>query len=501
MSLADRIEEAIAYEVEARRVPSISYALVDSDGVLASGQVTRRGAAAPTDASLFRVGSLTKMITAIAAMQLVAQDKLRFDGDLGDVLQVAPGATLRQFLSHTSGLTREAGVGHYLDDSAPPLDETVRSLAALPRKVASGIYRYSNAGFALVGAAVQTASGMSYADYVREHIFRPLGMTETRVGFGDPSRLAAAQTWAFGGDTPAPLFNLGGESAGNVVSTLGDMARFARALLTGDRLPALEPMWSVPGDRGYGLGFAVDRLDGHRTVGHGGVVYGYASLLTALPDDGLAVVLFGTMDMTNQVLSRLGAYALRLALAEGGHGPEPKPPAHTAPVLGHDLAGDYWRRDGAARIELRERDDGLYLLEAGVPLEVRSYGKVLVIDGRIQGQATDGSFLGLEIDPDGIRFRGALWTAQPPAFSSPSADLALHLGTYGPDFMPTHLTFRDGRLHCLIEALCAHTCEPIGGNRYQMLGPLYEDETLEVGVTHDGRRALRVGEMLLDRLG
>jgi D-alanyl-D-alanine dipeptidase len=123
-----------------------------------------------------------------------------------------------------------------------------------------------------------------------------------------------------------------------------------------------------------------------------------------------------------------------------------------------------------------------------------------VIDGRIQGQGTDGTFLPVEIVPDGLRWRGELWVPGPLPLSAPPAALAGHLGTYGPDFMPTHLTFSDGRLNCLIEALCAHTCEPVGGNRYLMRGPLYEDEVLEVGVFKDGRPALRVGEMFLDRL-
>ncbi len=504
MSLEEAIEGALRWEVDARRMPSISYALIDRERVVASAHIARRGAVAPTEASLFRIGSLTKMMTAAAAMKLVGAGKLDLDLDIGDVLPVARGASLRQLMSHTSGLTREAGLGHYLDGTAAPLDATVRSLAGLPRKVAAGTYRYSNAGFALVGAAVEATSNRAYADCLRDQILLPLGMGNTGVGFDDASRagLAPAQTWTFDGDTPAPLFNLGSAPAGNVVSTLRDMARFAQALLRGELLArtTLEAMWAVPGERGYGLGFAVDRLDGRRTVGHGGVVYGYASLLTALPDDGLAVVLFSTMDMTNQVLSRLGAYILRAALAERGLGRAPQPPVRTAAVIGRNFAGTYSLGGGAAHVELRQDGDGLYLLERGVPFEVRANGHRLVIDGRIQGQGSDGALLPIEIVPDALRWRGERWVQGPPPLSSPPAAVAGHLGTYGPDFMPTHLTFSSGRLNCLIEALCAHTCEPIGGNRYLMHGPLYEDEVLEVGVFNDGRAALRVGEMLLERL-
>jgi CubicO group peptidase (beta-lactamase class C family) len=506
MSLAETIEDAICWEVEARRIPSISYALVDRDRTLASGHVARPGLIPPTESSLFRIGSLTKMVTAVAAMQLAGTGQLGLDDDIGNHLQIAPGATLRQILSHTSGLTREARTGHYLDDSEPPLAETVRSLAAFPRKVAPGIYRYSNAGFALMGALVEARAGVPYADYLREHIFTPLGMNDTAVGFDATSkaRIAPAQMWSFSGDTSAPLFNLGGPAAGNVVSTLGDMGRFARAMLRDGLLPrkAMEAPWSVPGggERGYGLGFAIDRLDGRRTVGHGGVVYGYASLLTALPDDGLAIVLFGTMDMTNSVLSRIGTYALRLALAERGDGKLPRPLVRTTPVIGRELSGDYWRTDGSDRIELRERDDGLFLLESGVPLEIRANGKALVIDGRLQGQDGDDAFLPVEVVPEGIRWRGELWTAQPPPFVAPPSDLAPHLGIYGPRFLPLHLFFRDGKLRGSAEGLAAHTCDPIGDNRYVMRGWLLEDEVLEVGLVRNGRAALKVGEMLFERL-
>lgn len=506
MNPAEAIEDAIRWEVEGKRIPSISYALVDRQRVLASGHVALTGTIEPTASSLFRIGSLTKMITSVALMQLVEAGRLGLDDDIGDHLQVARGATLRQILSHTSGLTREARVGHYLDDSEPALAETVSSLAAFPRKIASGAYRYSNAGFALLGAVIEACAAMPYADYVRDRIFTPLGMTDSAVGFDAKSkaRLAPAGMWGFAGDTPAPLFNLGGPAAGSIVSTLGDMARFAQAMLGDGLLPrkAMETLWSIPSgsERGYGLGFAIDRLDARRTIGHGGVVYGYASLLTALPDDGLAIVLFGTMDMTNSVLSRIGSYALRLALAERGDGKPPETLIRTTVLIRRELAGDLWKADGSDRIELRERDDGTFLLENSVPLEIRANGTTLVIDGRLQGRDADGAFVTVEVVPEGIRWRGELWTAQQPPVVGPPDKLAPYIGAYGPKFLPLHLFFRDGKLRCSAEGLVGHVCDPIGGNRYVMRGSLLDDEILEVGLVENGRPAIRVGEVLFQRL-
>jgi CubicO group peptidase (beta-lactamase class C family) len=112
--------------------------------------------------------------------------------------------------------------------------------------------------------------------------------------------------------------------AGSMYSTVTDLGRFVSVLLArgqttnGSLLkPAtLEQMWSPqfpnPGGRVFGLGFIVNSLDGHRLVGHGGAIYGFATTLDLLPEDKVGVIVIATKDAVNAVTERIGEEALRL---------------------------------------------------------------------------------------------------------------------------------------------------------------------------------------------
>ena len=161
------LRAAIAHEVADKAIPSISYALFDTKSVLAQGHIVPSGAPPlPADVRL-RIGSITKTFTALAAMREVEAGRLDLDADVSRYLGAFDVTwrgervplTLRRLLSHRSGLTREAGRGHYLADDAIPLGATVDSLRRSRLKVAPDTYRYSNAGFALVGACIEAASG------------------------------------------------------------------------------------------------------------------------------------------------------------------------------------------------------------------------------------------------------------------------------------------------------------------------------------------------------
>jgi CubicO group peptidase (beta-lactamase class C family) len=160
-------DELVAYEVADKAIPSISYVLFEKNDVLEWRNVA--SGAALRDDSLFRIGSVSKTFAAILAMRLVGQGKLDLDADIAavidgfspiDPMHGAP-VTLRKLLSHRSGLTREAGPGGYLDPHAPTLAVTVEGLAGSRLKAASdgSQYHYSNAGYAVVGRAVELAAG------------------------------------------------------------------------------------------------------------------------------------------------------------------------------------------------------------------------------------------------------------------------------------------------------------------------------------------------------
>ncbi|HZY49532.1 MAG TPA: serine hydrolase domain-containing protein [Devosia sp.] len=520
MELGD-LDDLIDYEVADKAIPSISYVLFDRNDVLALRHSAQAGRL-PEDA-LFRIGSVSKTFAAVLAMRLVEQGKLDLDADIATYL---PGfeptnphgggpITLRRLLSHRSGLTREARDGGYLDDRGVSLATTVAGLALSTLKAPSdgSAYFYSNAGFAVIGRAIERVVARSYAEHLGQTLFGPLGLDDSAITIGrdDRARLAPAAMWtAAGGEYAAPLFDLGSAPAGNITAPLVDVARWGQALLRGGDGAVgdetLKAMWSAAGPgpaRGYGLGFQTDVLDGFRSVGHGGAVYGYSTAFTLLPEVGLGAAVVTTLDFTGELAARLVRRALRTALGARGLAKPPRP-ARRLPSAGGamagELAGRYLSDDGAA-IELWASGIRLILQENGVPMEIRPIGQGrFVLDGRLQGEETTHPFPTAEIGDGIVRWKDRDWRRSADRNAAPPPQLAPHLGAYDPGFMPTSLSVSAGQLICRIENLSPHVCEPLGDNRFLMHGPMYEREILTLGVLDErGRPAIRVGEMLLSK--
>lgn len=541
--IASRFEELITHQVNDKGLPSISYAIVNRGGILASGHIATEGRhVVPDDASVFRIGSLSKMFTTLGLMQLAEKELVDIDADITTYIPHfkpynpfanAPSGTLgseitlRKLMSHTAGIVREPKSGHYLDAHRPSLTETVDELAVstLKEDPSKGVMRYSNAGIAVVGSVIERVSGLSYPDYIAENILAPLGMTDTAVTLTPEieRKLAPAFMWTVDGDVPAPVFDLGGSPAGNIYSTVPDMARFASALINGGfaadgrrmvRPDTLLRMWEPVGERppgyegpqkGYGLGFGVGRMDGWLSVGHSGAVYGYATHMSVLPHAGLACLIFSTLDFTNQIAGRLANLGLQVALAarKMGEMPSRPEPVKTAtPTEMQNLSGHYVRADGKETVEIRPGNARLYLMGDGLPLEIRPVTQTeFIVDGRLHSDGTDYQHRQVMFPGEGqMTWKGADWQKTAPDMTAPPEALAPHLGAYGPEFNITTLSYENGRLICLIEYFCTHDCEPLGGNLYRMHGSLYEDETLELGARDEnGIAGIRVGPMFLAR--
>jgi D-alanyl-D-alanine dipeptidase len=514
----EALADAVAWEVAERAIPSISFVVFDAAGRVDARHITGDGAPL-ADGTSFRIASISKSFTALTALRAVERGALDLDDDIAPLLgDFAPSwqgrparLTLRLLLSHRSGLMREAARGHYLDPDPPPLAGTVDSLRHASLKAApdGASYRYSNAGYALAGACIEAAVGVDWGAAVSEAVLEPLGLrhTRTRLGPAERARLAPALMWDGESEWPAPVFALGGAPAGAMLSTLGDMAAYGQALLRAEGLlsPALRAMMTTPaggGDSGYGLGLAVDRLDGHRTLGHGGALYGYAAQFTLLPEAGIGLFMVATLDASGELVTRLTRYGLRLALAARGCGERPTPPRRLPRpdvTLAADLVGRYASESGVA-LDIRRRAGRLELIDRGVPLELRPLdGARFVLDGRLHGEATSRPDALLERVGRDVRWSGTLWRRDGAVAAVPP-DLAPHLGRYGPAMLPTRLVASGDGLVCVLEGLFPQRCEPVGSGRYRLGPGLYEDEPLQLGATKDGRPALRVGAMLLERL-
>ncbi len=277
-----------------------------------------RAAHRPVDpaASLFRIGSTSKLFTWTAVMQLVERGQVDLDADVNTYLKgvrIPPAfgrpVTLRALMTHTAGF--EDGAAGYLSTFDPHPDRSIaHAMAAhMPRRVRppATIPAYSNYGAALAGLVVEQVSGAPFDDYVRRNIFDPLGMRNTTFEEPLPPRLAALQTLPYvrenGLLTPKPIETIAGfRPAGSVAASGLDMTRFMLACLQDGELDGariLKPetarlmlgtaFQTDPRLPGMALGFYESRINGVRLVGHGGATDAFLTSLMLAPDQRLGV--------------------------------------------------------------------------------------------------------------------------------------------------------------------------------------------------------------------
>ena len=321
----DLLEAWIEGQRVARQLPGVSMGLVHDQTLIWSGgfgwaNVERREPA--TADTLYRIGSITKLFTATALLILRDEGKLHLDDPLTAHLpwfQMKAGAdatgtiTIRHLLTHTSGLPREGAFPYFTDSRFPSLDEIRARLPLQERPLpVEARWKYSNLGATLAGEVVGAAAGEPYADFVRRRILAPLGMTATLVATPEPGhpRLATGYARRLLGSAPTPFNDLRGlTAAGNMTTSVADLARFAMLQLRGGpaggaqilagrtlaemhRVHWLEPDWQA----GWGLGFRLLRVRGKTLVGHGGALRGFRSNLQICPADKIAVIAFVNSD-------------------------------------------------------------------------------------------------------------------------------------------------------------------------------------------------------------
>jgi len=318
-SAIDLLEAWIEAQRVARDLPGLSIGIVHGQSLVWSGgfgwaDVTRREPA--TADTLYRIGSITKLFTATALLILRDAGKLHLDDPLATHLpwfQMKAAAadagtiTIRHLLTHTSGLPREGAFPYFTDSRFPSIDEIRARLPLQERPLPTETrWKYSNLGATLAGEVVAAVAGEPYVDFVRRRILEPLGMTATLVASPEPDhpRLATGYARRLLGGAPAPFNDLRGlTAAGNMTTSVADLARFAMLQLRGGaaggaqilsgrtlaemhRVHWLEPEWQA----GWGLGFRLLRVRGKTLVGHGGAVRGFRSNLQICPADKVAVI-------------------------------------------------------------------------------------------------------------------------------------------------------------------------------------------------------------------
>lgn len=260
----------------------------------------------------FNLGSMNKMFTAVTIAQLAQQGKLSFTDPVGKFLpdypnrDVAQKVTIHHLLTHTSGL-KDYFNEKFMETSRDKFRAVHDFLPLFEKEPLTfepgSRWDYSNAGFMLLGAIIEKVTGQSYFDYVREHLYRPAGMTNTDAYEldRDTPNLATGYTRE-GADSPTEWKNniflhvLKGGPAGGGYSTVEDLYRFALALTQHKLLDAahtdlvLGGKVDMPFGNGqkYAYGFMDRTLDGQRIVGHGGGFPGLNSDLNLYLDSGPA---------------------------------------------------------------------------------------------------------------------------------------------------------------------------------------------------------------------
>lgn len=315
------IDQTMADALQSDHIAGATVAIVkDGEILLAKGYgYADLDAERPVDPArtVFRVGSLAKLFTGTAVMQLAEQGKLDLDADVNQYLSAfqLPATypepiTLRHLLTHTAGFD-ERIIG---DDRSRARDE-IRPLAealpdVMPARVRppGEIASYSNWGISLAGYIVELVSGLSFAEYTERNILAPLGMTHST--FREPLPAPLADDMAVGyhyedGDFVPQEFEFISEDgpAGSLSSTATDMARFMIAHLQNGRLgnarilsedAAAEmhrrQFGNHPNLPGMAINFGHSEQDGRHLLGHSGATFVFHANLVLLPLDGVGLV-------------------------------------------------------------------------------------------------------------------------------------------------------------------------------------------------------------------
>jgi CubicO group peptidase (beta-lactamase class C family) len=353
---AQRVHQIAARAQSAGRVPSVALAVVRDRALLhfaAAGEHPR-----PDPQTQYRLGSITKTLTATMVMQLRDEGFLALDDQLCRHLPGTPvgGVTLRQMLGHLSGLQREPDGPWWERATGGDADQLLAGLT--PDKLAGPPFRafhYSNLAYGLLGAVLQRVTGESWADLVGKRVLDPLGMTRTTYSPVEPYARGFVVDPVNGTLHEEPRLDAGAMApAGQLWSTVTDMAKWAGFLAdpvaavlgreTVDEMctpVVLTDLESWTG--GYGLGPQLFRIGERVFVGHGGSMPGYVAHLTVHRGSRTGVIAFANAyGLTGTSIRAIGLETLTTVLDAEPVVSTPRRPAAAPSAETAELTGRWW---------------------------------------------------------------------------------------------------------------------------------------------------------------
>ncbi|NZA26204.1 serine hydrolase [Luteimonas sp. SJ-92] len=331
---------------------------------------------------VFRIGSVTKQMSAAAVLKLAEDGRLALHEPLTKYVPGYPGGdaiTVAMLLDHTSGIRSYTDIPGAMAGPVR-LDVTTAELIDAfkdqqPDFAPGEGWSYNNSGYVLVGAVIEAASGMSWHAYLQDALFAPLGMAHTRYGNAAegviPGHVSGytriGERWA----AANPLSMTQPHAAGALVSTVDDLLRWNRALHAGrvlheDSYRRMVTPAGKAAEHDYGYGIVAGTLRGQPVLQHGGGIFGFSSYLLYLPDSDLSVAVLYNADAGRPGMLGTGRLGNLLAAHAIGRPYPEKTPIEMDPDTLREYEGVYRIDDANTRV-LRVSDGGLTSQRTGGP--------------------------------------------------------------------------------------------------------------------------------------
>jgi CubicO group peptidase (beta-lactamase class C family) len=309
----DRVDDFIDSEMKKQHIPGVALAVMRSGKVIKArgyGLANVETNTPVTTETVFKIGSISKPIIAIGIMLLAEEGRISLEDRVSKYLEGTPETwkdiTIRHFLSHTSGVIREAP--GFDGTRAQPDAEVIKTAYALPLNFKPGEkFEYCNVGYFALAEIIHKVSGKPWREFLSERIFKPLGMSSTRTTTFDEIIPHRADAYSFEKNklTNAEI-TLAIRPSGAFLSTLSDLIKLEAVLNGSDFLKpeSRKAMWTPfklndGTDSIYGLGWRTEEINGVRRIGHGGNLNGFKSFYGRFVEEGLTIIVLTNLDQVD----------------------------------------------------------------------------------------------------------------------------------------------------------------------------------------------------------
>jgi CubicO group peptidase (beta-lactamase class C family) len=305
---ADQVDTIVRETMAQHRIPGVALTVIQhgrrvKTGVYGFSNLELKTPV--TSDTVFEIGSITKQFTAACILLLAQEGKLSVDDPISRYLTNTPPSwskiTLRHLLTHTSGVKTYTALNGFELTRHLTQAQFIQKIGALPLDFPPGDrYAYCNTGFNLLGYVIENVSGTSYWNFLSSRILGPLAMSATTNR--EPRNLLPGRASGYEFNSGGHFVNRDSDltdifSAGALVSTLGDLAKWDAAL-NDDKLlfeSSKRQMWSPTrlndgSLHQYGFAWWLDPVQGHRRIGHTGETSGFDASFERFPDDQLAII-------------------------------------------------------------------------------------------------------------------------------------------------------------------------------------------------------------------